>query len=371
MADERELATIRGRIERAQQVMARQGVDYLFVTPSPDLVYLLDYPAHASERMTLLAVPRSGQPLILAPELEAPRLEEKRSLLAIHPWGETQQPAQLAANLLPNLNGATIAISDVTWAVFLLRLMQAMPQARFVPGDTVLRELRMVKDAQELEYLRIASQRTDQVWQATLDRVPFVGQSETMVAAQMTELMAEFGLAGPEFLIVASGPNSASPHHITGARVIQPGDAVVIDFGGRYHHYVSDLTRTVHVGEPSDEFRRVYETVLRANEAAFAATRPGAECQAVDRAARTVIADAGYGDYFIHRVGHGIGVDVHEEPYMVEGNTQTLAPGMVYTDEPGIYLPGRFGVRIEDVVVVTERGAEKYNHAGRTLTVVE
>lgn len=371
MSEQTRQRMIGERIARAQAVMGEQGIDVLFVTPSSDLTYLLDYPAHASERLTLLAIPQAGKPLVLVPRLEAVRLKDRAGLVDVHAWGETESPTALAAQLLPQARRATVAIGDQTWAVFLLHLMEAFPDATFVSADRILRELRMVKDAQEIALMREASRRTDQVWQAVLDGVPFRGRTERQVAEAIAGLVEEQGLDGPAFLIVASGPNSASPHYLTGERAIDTGDAVVVDFGGRHEHYASDLTRTVHVGGPSDEFRRVYETVLQANQAAFAATRPGAECQEIDRAARAVITAAGYGEYFIHRVGHGLGMDVHEAPYMVEGNDLRLEDGMVWTDEPGIYLPDRFGVRIEDVVVVTADGAEKLNQVTRELVIVD
>jgi Xaa-Pro aminopeptidase len=187
---------------------------------------------------------------------------------------------------------------------------------------------------------------------------------------RLNQLMTERGMA-PMFGICASGPNSASPHYNTGERVIEAGDAVIFDWGGELNGYLSDMTRTVVIGEPSDEYRKVYDIVLRANQAAFAAVRPGVPCEDVDRAARDVITDAGYGEHFIHRVGHGLGLDVHEEPYMVSGNTLPLAPGMVFSDEPGIYLDGKFGIRIEDTVVCTKDGAERINSAPRDLVVMD
>ena len=196
------------------------------------------------------------------------------------------------------------------------------------------------------------------------------GRIEQDVAADINRLLREHGMEGEGFCIIGSGPASASPHHMTSERVIQPGDSVVCDFGALLNHYYSDITRTVHIGEPSDEYRRVYDTVLRANRAALAAAGPGVPCQEVDLAARAVITEAGYGEYFIHRVGHGLGLDVHEDPYMVEGNEMPLRPGMVFSDEPGIYIPGRFGVRVEDILVCTDDGAESLNHVNRELVVM-
>ena len=180
----------------------------------------------------------------------------------------------------------------------------------------------------------------------------------------------EEGCETVDFAIVASGPNGASPHHEPDERVIGPGDSVVIDFGGTVHGYHSDTTRTFHVGEPTADYREVYEVVRQAQAAGADAVQPGVEAQAVDAVARDIITDAGYGDYFIHRLGHGIGLDGHEDPYLVSGNTQSLEPGMAFSIEPGIYLPGRFGVRIEDIVICTDEGVDRLNRSPRELIVV-
>jgi Xaa-Pro aminopeptidase len=349
--------------------MARQDVDYLFVTPSSDLIYMLGYPAHSSERLTLLGVPQDGEPFVVVPTLESVRLNHRRDIVDIHAWDETDSPTALVARLVEG--AGSIAVSDQTWAGFLMKLQEELPDARFVSGTPVLRELRMIKDAEEIENIRIASAKTDAAWEEFVATVSITGLTEIQAGEKLAELMAAQGLPRPTFLIVGSGPNSASPHYMTGERAIKHGDAVVFDFGARWNHYTSDLTRTVCVGEPTEEYITVYNTVLAANRAAFAAVRPGVECQEIDRAARKVIEDAGYGEYFIHRVGHGLGLDGHEEPYMVEGNSLPLAEGMVFSDEPGIYISGHFGVRIEDILVCTEDGAESFNNCNRELTVME
>lgn len=358
------------RMARAKDEMGRQGVDFLFVTPSSDLIYLLGYPAHSSERMTLLGIPRDGEPFVVVPTLEATRLENRREIVDIHAWNETESPSELTARLVEGAQGGSIGISDQTWAVFLIRLQESMPDARFVSGTAIIRELRMMKDQQEIEHLRYVGSRTDAAWNQFVATASLAGRTEQDVAAELASRIEEQGLPRPGFLIVASGPASASPHHMTSDRVIQEGDAIVFDFGSQHEHYWSDITRTVHVGEPSDEFRTVYDTVLRANEAAKAIVRPGVSCEAVDRAARDVIEEAGYGEYFIHRVGHGLGLDGHEEPYMVSGNDLPLRRGMVFSDEPGIYIPGKFGVRIEDILVCTQDGYESFNDARRDLVVM-
>lgn len=364
-------SVFRSRIQRAQQEMERQGVDFLFVAPSSDLIYLLGYPAHTSERLTLMGVPRDGEPFVVVPTLEAVRLEDRKDIVDIHAWDETESPTQLVAQLVEYAEGAAIAVGDQMWAGFLIKFLDEMPDARFLSATPVLRELRMIKDEQEIENIRIASAKTDAAWEQFVATRKLSGMTERQAGEKLAGFMAEQGLPRMTFMIVGSGPNSASPHYMTGDRVIQEGDAVVFDFGAPWNHYTSDLTRTVFVGEPTDEYRKVYNIVLEANRAAFAAVKPGVACQEIDRAARKVIEDAGYGEYFIHRVGHGLGIDGHEEPYMVEGNTLPLRPGMVFSDEPGIYIPGKFGVRIEDILVCTEDGAESFNHTSRELITME
>jgi Xaa-Pro aminopeptidase len=359
------------RMRRAREEMERQGVEHLFVTPSSDLTYLLGYPAHASERMTLLCVPREGEPFVVAPTLEAVRLEDRRDIVDVHAWGETESPSQLVAKLLEGGAKGPIAVSDQTWSVFLLRLQEALPDARFQAGTDILRELRMIKDEQELATLRHVSARTDAAWATFVASSRLAGRTEREVGREINDLLVAERLDGGGFMIVASGPGSASPHHMTSDRVIQRGDAVVFDFGTTYRHYWSDITRTVHVGKPSEEYRRVYDVVLQANQAAKEAVRPGVPCEAVDRAARDVIEAAGFGAYFIHRVGHGLGLDTHEEPYMVSGNRMPLRPGMVFSDEPGVYIPGKFGIRTEDILVCTQDGYESLNHVSRELVVME
>lgn len=360
----------RTRLERVQQEMTSRSVDFLFVTPSSDLIYLLGYAAHASERLTLLGIPRDGEPFIVAPQLESMRLNDRRDLLDIHVWSETKSPIELVGRLVEGGQGATIAVNDQTWSGFLLGLQGEIDAEQWQSATGILRELRMVKDAHEIELLRHASHATDEAWQEFVETTTFAGRTETDVGKDLARLMTERGLQ-TSFLISASGPNGASPHYITGDRIIQEGEPVLFDFGGRWQHYTSDVTRMVHVGEPSDSYREVYDIVLRANRAVLEGVKPGLPCEDVDKLARDVITAAGYGEQFIHRVGHGLGLDTHEEPYMVGGNDTPLKAGMTFSDEPGIYLEGHFGIRIEDLLVVTETGAESLNDAPRDIVVVK
>ena len=357
------------RVRRAQAEMAKHGVDALAIGVGADLIYLAGYPSHTSERLTLLIVPKEGDPKVVVPQLEAPRLAPAGVPFEAVAWEETADPTSIAADLIWETGARSVASGDELWASFLVKMQRHLPEVTWEIAGGILRELRMCKDRAEVDLLREASHRTDAAW-IDFIKTRIGGLTEQQAADRLSDLMRDHGMESMAFCIVASGPNSASPHYSTADRIIQEGDAVVFDFGGRYRHYVSDITRTVHVGEPSDEYRKVYAIVLRANEAAFAAVRPGVACQEIDRAARKVITDAGYGQYFIHRVGHGLGLDVHEEPYMVEGNALPLRVGMVFSDEPGIYMPDTFGVRIEDSVVCTETGGEKLNDAPRDLLVM-
>jgi D-alanyl-D-alanine dipeptidase len=256
------------------------------------------------------------------------------------------------------------------WAVFVTRFIKKWPHASWVPASEVTAELRVRKDADEIELLRQAARAVDRVMARVPDEVVFSGHSESEVARRLAQLTVDEGHDTAEFTIVASGPNGASPHHDPGDRMIEEGDLVVCDYGGRWEGYYSDSTRMFVVGEATDEQKAVHSAVEAANEAGRSAVAPGVACQDIDRAARRVIDDAGYGEYFIHRTGHGIGLEVHEHPYLVEGNDHPLESGMTFSVEPGVYLPGRFGVRIEDIVVCTGDGIESLNQADRSLSSV-
>lgn len=369
MSTEADLSTYRGRLARARTALREAGIDVLLVGPSSDLRYLTGIDAHLSERLNLLILPVEGEAGFVVPRLEAPNVAAASSLVALHVWDETEAPAELAARVV-GADAKVAAVGDQLQSVFLLRLQAALPGASWRPSGPLLRGLRMHKDAAELEALREAARQTDAAWAEFVEGGPISGLTEREAIDRLMALTTRHGMR-PGFGICASGPNSASPHYHTGDRVIEEGDAVVFDWGGNHEGYYSDMTRTVFVGQPTEEYRRVYETVRAANEAAFAAVRPGVACEEIDRTARDVIAEAGYGEAFIHRLGHGLGMDVHEEPYLVRGNRLPLAPGMVFSDEPGIYLEGSFGVRIEDTVVCTEDGAERINGAPRDLTVMD
>jgi Xaa-Pro aminopeptidase len=340
----------------------------LLVTPGADLVYLVGHDPPPLERLTLLLLASGRDPVLVVPELERPAAERAPGIDGVElvSWRDGDDPYELVARIL---RAGRYAISDGTWASHLLALEHATADCLFVAAGRALPLLRAVKDEDEIVRLRSAAQGADAAF-ARIVSMPFASRREVDVAAELDRLLREHGHERVEFTIVASGPNGASPHHEAGERIIAHGETVVLDFGGVANGYCSDITRTVFVGEPGEEQLRVYEVVASAQQAAFEAVRPGVPAQDVDRAARSVITSAGYGERFIHRTGHGIGLEIHEPPYIVEGNETPLEPGMTFSDEPGVYLAGRFGVRIEDQVVVTRDGAERLNQASREPTVV-
>jgi Xaa-Pro aminopeptidase len=358
------------RMARAAREAAGVGLSGLLVTPGPDMVWLCGYqPAAFTERLTLLVVTPDSEPRLLVPVLERPDAEAAPGAGALRTteWRDGQDPYAAAAGLLrPH---GRYGVSDAAWALHLLGLQEALPLTSYRALTTALPMLRAVKDEHEVARLGVAAAAADATYEEILS-VRFAGRRETDVAADLTRLLLEHGHSQVDFTVVGSGPNGANPHHEAGERVIEDGDMIVLDFGGLKDGYGSDTTRTVHVGEPTREERRVHDIVREAQQAAYEAVRPGVACQVIDRVARAVIEKAGYGDHFIHRTGHGIGVTTHEPPYMVEGEEQPLVPGMCFSVEPGIYLPGRFGVRIEDIVLCTETAGRRLNNTDRDLAVV-
>ena len=262
-----------------------------------------------------------------------------------------------------------MAVSDRLWAVHLLGLERATRSVRLRSASALLAPLRAVKDPGEVELLQVAAAAADRAFDRVVTH-PFAGRTERDIASDLATMLVEEGHDTALFTIVGSGPNGASPHHEPTDRVIERGDAVVMDFGGRRRGYSSDITRTVCVGAPTGEMSGVYDVVRRAHREAFDLAGPGVPAEDVDRAARDVISEAGFGDDFIHRTGHGIGLEEHEDPYIVSGNAEPLLPGNAFSIEPGVYLRGRFGVRIEDIVVVTDDGVRSLNRATRDPVVV-
>ncbi|MFD8734375.1 aminopeptidase P family protein [Streptomyces sp. NPDC059618] len=358
------------RMRRAAEAAAEAGLDGVLVAPGPDLVWLTGYRPVETERLTLLVLRAGHEPTLVVPTLEAPDAAKSPGApaLTLRDWTDGTDPYAAAEPLLDL--GSRFGISDNGWALHLLGIQKRLPGTRFTALTEALPMLRAVKDAAELERLTAAGAAADEAFEE-IRKVRFADRRESEVSDDLAALLRRFGHSQVDFTIVASGPNGADPHHEADERVIEPGDMVVLDFGGLKDGYGSDTSRTVHVGEPDDEERKVHDIVREAQEAGFRAVRPGAACQDIDRAARAVIEAAGYGEYFIHRTGHGIGVTTHEPPYMVEGEEQPLVPGMCFSVEPGIYLPGRFGVRIEDIVTVTEDGGRRLNNTSREMVIVD
>jgi len=358
------------RMQRAVSAAAAAGLTGVLVTPGPDLVYFTGYqPTAITERITMLILQTSREPALVVPVLERPDAEGAPgvAVTSLTDWSDGSNPYAATAALLDP--AGRYAISDSAWAMHLLGLQQQLRHSRYTSMTEALPMLRAIKDDDELARLSAAGAAADATFEEIVD-VQFAGRTEQQLGADLARLLRAHGHSQVDFTVVGSGPNGANPHHEVSDRVIQNGDMVVLDFGGLKEGYGSDTTRTVHVGEPTPEERRVYEIVREAQQAAFEAMRPGLACQEIDRAARKVITDAGYGDQFIHRTGHGIGLTTHEPPYMVEGETRELVPGMCFSIEPGIYLAGRFGVRIEDIVAVTETGGRRLNNTSRELHLV-
>ncbi len=366
------------RIARAQAAAGAADVDVLLLTPGADLRYLTGYAAMPLERLTCLAVPQVGDPMLVVPALEHPAaLASPASGLGLDilAWPETADPFALVATAAAAALGRPvrrIAVGDRMWAEHVLRLQAAFPGTTPQLAGPILRELRMRKAPTEIDALRRAGQAIDRVHRRMGEWLR-PGRTEAEVGRDIADAIVAEGHATVDFTIVGSGPNSASPHHELSDRVIERGDMVVVDIGGTTSEgYCSDSTRTYLAGgEPDPEIARYYAVLQRAQDAGCAAVRPGVPAERVDAAAREVIEDGGYGEFFIHRTGHGIGLECHEEPWIVAGNTDELAPGMTFSVEPGIYLAARHGARIEDIVVCTDDGVERLNQVDRDLAVLD
>ena len=366
------------RLDAAREATRDRGAAALLVGVGPQLRWLSGYAAMPLERLTMLVLPTDGPATLIAPRLErAPAMASTAAaagLIEVAAWDETDDPIELVATALPaSAHLGRLLLSDQLWAMFSLRLQARLPSAVFGLASEAIAELRAVKDADEIERLRLAGAAADRVVEAiAVGRL--IGRSEADVAREVRDRLVDEGHDEAAFAIVASGPNSASPHHEAGHRVIGAGDAVVLDIGGVRAGYCSDTTRTLWVtgdaGAPDPDFLARYAILQRAQAEATAVVRPGLACEAVDAAARSVIAAGGYGAWFMHRTGHGSGLEVHEDPYIVAGNAQPLRVGHAFSIEPGIYVEGRDGARIEDIVVCGLDSAVAMNRSSRDLYVV-
>jgi Xaa-Pro dipeptidase len=346
----------RDRLQRAQALMAEYDHAAIFCEPGTNFAYLSGASFGRSERLIALVIPRNGELVVIAPSFEVERVERALGPTDIRGWQEEKDPHQLVADALTGAGRGRIGIEPSTRFGVVSRLRQALPEREFVDATDLFTRLRIIKSDEELALIRRAVSITQRAIAATFAGLE-PGMTERDVAELLSETMAADGARGGG--LVQFGPNSALPHGGPGGAALAPGTPVLIDSGCRVHGYTSDITRMHYFGDdPSPRYAEIFNTVLSAQTAAYEAGGPGMECQQLDRIARRLIEEAGYGDYFTHRLGHGMGMDGHEPPYLVEGNRRHLEPGMVFTIEPGIYLPGEWGVRIEDDFVVREDGLE-------------
>ena len=378
MSDGISAARYAERLLRAKAAVAEAEATAMLVGVGPELEWLTGYAAHGGERLNLLVIPAEGPLGYISPRLEAPAALAAPGFadgrLPLHVWDETDDPFLLMPPLVSPREPLRFLVSDGLRAAFVLALQTALPGSGWGLASDVLAPLRRVKDAEEIVLLRAAAQAADRAMERIISG-PLVGRTEAEVARDVRDALVEEGHDTAEFAIVASGPNSASPHHEPSQRLIATGEPLLLDIGGRRAGYNSDITRTVWIAAedgagPEPGFREIYELTASGQAAARAAVRPGVTFEALDASAREVIAAGGYGDHFIHRLGHGLGLEVHEEPYLVAGNHEVAVAGNTFSCEPGIYLEGRYGVRIEDAMVCTAEGGESLNEAPRELRVV-
>jgi Xaa-Pro aminopeptidase len=358
------------RLERARQAMRAQGVDVALLSLGLDMPYLTGYNAMPLERLTMLVLPANGDAVMVIPRLEAPRVQPMPNVFSLFPWNETDDPVAITAELVRSVapSSRVIAVGDQMWARFLVDLLPLLPNTQYRRSVDVIGSLRMRKDSAEIEALRAAGSAVDIIaGDLQAGRIALVGRTEAQVSADLSARIIAQGHDVVNFAIVAAGENAASPHHHPGSRVIQPNEIVLCDFGGTMNGYCSDITRCVYTGEPSSEVAEAYAVLFEAEAAAVRAATVGTPCEEVDAVARRVITAAGFGEYFIHRTGHGIGLDAHEDPYIVSGNSLALEAGHAFSIEPGIYMPGKWGMRLEDIVVATVDGPDSMNHADHHL----
>jgi Xaa-Pro aminopeptidase len=362
------------RVQRVRAAMVDHGVEVALLSVGPDLPWLTGYEAMPLERLTMLVLPADGDATLVVPRLEASRVVERPEVFSLAAWDETDDPIALVAGLVGS--AGSVAIGDRTWARFVVDLQHALPKASWTRAGHVLGPLRARKDAAEVEALRRAGAAVDRIaGELQSGQIELVGRTEAQVSAELGRRILAEGHHRVNFAIVAAGANAASPHHEPGQRIIGEGEGVLCDFGGTMFGpdgvgYCSDITRCVFLGQPEPHVDEAYAVLLEAQQAAVAAAQVGTSCEAVDATARRIITEAGWGEQFIHRTGHGIGIEEHEDPYIVLGNAAALEPGHAFSIEPGIYVEGRFGFRLEDIVVAGADGPDPLNRADHHLAVL-
>lgn len=362
----------RSRVAKVQELLVSLDQDVMVLFLSSNMLYLSGFYDEPGERMLLFIVPREGEPIFLVPELYEQQVKQTSPFPDVRVWKDSDDPVKLLRSAMVSFTKgcAGVLVDDGMWASFFLMLREVLPEAKYSLASRIMKSLRMRKTPEEVQNLEKAGAVADAAF-VEVAGLNIEGMTEHALSATLEDVMTHKGAEKIAFeTLVASGPNSALPHHRAGQRKIEHGDVVILDYGCRYQGYCSDITRTVVCGASSREVSEVYEIVKRAQDKAVHAVKPGIEAQAIDWTAREEITRCGYGEQFIHRTGHGIGLDVHEEPYIVSENALELQAGMAFSVEPGIYFPGRFGVRIEDIVVVTESGAKRMNQSTHDLQIV-
>ncbi len=360
----------RARLRRCQVLMQEAQVELMALTPGPNMTYMTGFREEPGERLLTALVPMEGEPIFVVPELYRDQVDDATWIRNLVVWKDSEDPRAALSGALEDLSTSRVALDTRMWALFVLMFHRLLPSAEFVDAASTMRELRIIKGREEQEILRNAFKATDRAIGMVIETLR-EGMSERGVAGVIRSSLYECGADATSFVpIAASGPNGAQPHYRFGDRRLQRGDSLVLDFGGVYDGYYTDVTRTVFVGPVSREQAGVYDIVRQANDVAVETATSGTAAEKVDEAARQIIAEAGYGEWFIHRTGHGIGLEGHEDPYIVAGNRRPLRDGMAFSVEPGIYLPGKFGVRIENVVLMEGGKANRLDEYTRDLIAV-
>ncbi len=358
---------VRERLTALQRRMQETSVDLAAIGPTANMGYLLGFTPHPDERVCMLLVSRQAARIVV-PSLNQEEVAAHTDLELIG-WADADGPQDALRRALTGWPSPhSLAVDGPMRADFLLHLQQAIPTAKTTPVDWLIAPLRQRKSSDEIAALARAAAQADRAMQAAMDACQ-PGVTEAAVAWATEAAFRQDGAEAVDFTLIASGPNGAYPHHHSGERRLQEGDAIIIDIGATLEGYKSDITRMVYMGKPSTEFAKAYAAVLEANERARAAIQPGKTAGEIDAVARNLLESGGYGRYFTHRLGHGIGLEVHEPPWIMAGNTAMLEEGMSFSVEPGVYFAGKFGVRIEDIVVVTGSGVRTLTGFDHSLVV--
>ncbi len=362
----------RKRIDALRQHMKAAGVDGLLMAATSDMLYAIGRKLPNTERFNALIMGREGKPILIVPKLQYPLVSDLAQTADIITWIETDDPVALAGTLVESMNIRSLAVDGLMRSAFLLRLLARLGKGVTISnGSPIVSASRLIKDAEEIAIMSDAGRRFDAIWDEFWTKGKLIGVTERDVVEQIRKLAFAHGFDSLDWCDVGSGPNGASPLHHHSGRIIQPGDPVVIDFACTLRGYFMDTCRTPVAGEPHPDFVKIHDITAQAHNEANRRAVPGMAAEDVDAAARAVIEAAGYGENFMHRLGHGLGLDAHEEPYIVKGNRLKLLPGMIYSNEPGIYIDDRWGIRIEDILLMTEKGAQSFNAASRDIVTMK